>query len=39
MGQVTVFAIGLALVASILVLPSMLVLWERWHRRRATART
>lgn len=35
MGQVTVFAIGLALVASILVLPSMLVLWERWHRRRA----
>ena len=35
MGQVTVYAIGLALVASILVLPSMLVLWERWHRRRA----
>lgn len=35
MGQVTVFAIGLALVASILVLPSMLVLWERWHQRRA----
>ncbi len=34
MGQVTVYAIGLALVASILVLPSMLVLWERWHRRR-----
>lgn len=34
MGQVTVFAIGLALVASILVLPSMLVLWERWHRAR-----
>ena len=33
MGQVTVFAIGLSLVASILVLPSMLVLWERWHRR------
>lgn len=39
MGQVTVFAIGLALVASILVLPSMLVLWERWHRRRAVPRT
>lgn len=38
MGQVTVFAIGLALVASILVLPSMLVLWERWHRRRAAGR-
>ena len=33
MGQVTVFAIGLSLVAAILVLPSMLVLWERWHRR------
>ncbi len=33
MGQVTVFSIGLALVASILVLPSMLVVWERWHRR------
>src|SRR5690606_7223695 len=33
MGQVTVFAIGLSLLASILVLPSMLVLWERWHRR------
>ena len=37
MGQVTVFAIGLSLVAAILVLPSMLVLWERWHRRRQTS--
>ncbi|HEX2152649.1 MAG TPA: MMPL family transporter [Acidimicrobiia bacterium] len=37
MGLMTVYAIGLALVASILVLPSMLVLWERWHRRRAVA--
>jgi predicted RND superfamily exporter protein len=35
MGQVTFFAIGLALVAAIGVLPSMLVLWERWHRKRA----
>ncbi|HJR91542.1 MAG TPA: MMPL family transporter [Acidimicrobiia bacterium] len=34
MGQVTFFAIGLALFAAIGVLPSMLVLWERWHRRR-----
>ena len=34
MGQVTAFAIGLSLVAAILVLPSMLVLWEKWHRKR-----
>lgn len=34
MGQVTTFAIGLALIAAIGVLPSMLVLWERWHRGR-----
>ncbi len=32
MGQVTVFAIGLALAASVLVLPSMLALWDRYHR-------
>ncbi len=38
MGQVTVYAVGLSLVAAILVLPSMLALWERWHRRRASAR-
>ena len=37
MGQVTVYAVGLSLVAAILVLPSMLALWERWHRRRAQA--
>jgi uncharacterized protein len=36
MGQVTVFAIGLALVASVLVLPSMLALWDRYHQRRGT---
>ena len=35
MGQVTVYAVGLSLVAAILVLPSLLALWERWHRRRA----
>ena len=34
MGQVTAFAIGLSLIAAILVLPSMLVLWEKWHRKR-----
>ena len=35
MGQVTVYAVGLSLIAAILVLPSMLALWEKWHRRRA----
>jgi len=34
MGQVTVYAIGLALLAAVLVLPSMLALWDGWHRRR-----
>ena len=34
MGQVTAYAIVLSLVGAILVLPSLLVLWERWHRRR-----
>ncbi|MFP4553996.1 MAG: efflux RND transporter permease subunit [Actinomycetota bacterium] len=34
MGQVTVFAIGLSLLAAVLVLPSMLALWDGWHRRR-----
>ncbi|MGH8912794.1 MAG: MMPL family transporter, partial [Acidimicrobiia bacterium] len=38
MGQVTFFAIGLALIAAIGVLPSMLILWERWHRGRGKAR-
>lgn len=37
MGQVTVYAIGFALVAAVLVLPSMLVLWDAWHRRRGEA--
>ena len=34
LGEVTAWAILLSLVASVLVLPSMLVLWDRWHRRR-----
>lgn len=36
-GAVTVYAIGFALIASVLVLPSMLVLWDRWHLRRGEA--
>jgi uncharacterized protein len=34
-GFVTVYAIGFALLAATLVLPSMLALWDRWHRRRS----
>jgi len=34
LGEVTFWAILFALVASVLVLPSMLVLWDRWHLRR-----
>lgn len=34
MGQVTAYAIGFALVSAVLVLPSMLILWDRWHSRR-----
>jgi predicted RND superfamily exporter protein len=34
MGQVTVYAIGLSLIAAVLVLPSMLALWDSCHRRR-----
>jgi predicted RND superfamily exporter protein len=34
MGQVTVYAIGLSLIGAVLVLPSLLALWEAWHRRR-----
>jgi uncharacterized protein len=33
-GLVTVYAIGFALFAATVVLPSMLILWDRWHRRR-----
>ncbi|UCG41411.1 MAG: MMPL family transporter, partial [Acidimicrobiia bacterium] len=36
-GAVTFYAIAFALLASVLVLPSMLVLWDRWHRRRGDA--
>ncbi len=38
MGQVTVYAIGLALVAAVVVLPSMLALWDGYHRRRGDER-
>lgn len=37
LGLVTAYTILLALVGAILVLPSMLVLWDRWHRRRGEA--
>lgn len=37
MGQVTAYAIVLSLIGAVLVLPSMLVLWEAWHRRRGDA--
>jgi len=33
-GEVTFWAIVVALVGSVLVLPSFLVLWDRWHRSR-----
>jgi uncharacterized protein len=33
-GLVTVYAIGLAMLAATLVLPSMLTLWDRWDRRK-----
>ena len=33
-GLVTAYTILLALIAAVLVLPSMLVLWDRWHRGR-----
>jgi uncharacterized protein len=36
MGQVTVYAVGLSLVGAVLVLPSLLALWESWHRRRGS---
>ncbi|REK21970.1 MAG: RND family transporter [Actinobacteria bacterium] len=39
MGQVTAYAILLSLVGAVLVLPSMLVLWEGWHRRHGDAGT
>jgi predicted RND superfamily exporter protein len=33
-GEVTFWAIVVALVGSVLVLPSLLILWDRWHRNR-----
>lgn len=36
-GAVTFYAIAYALLFSLLVLPSMLVLWDRWHRRHGDA--
>ncbi len=36
-GFVLAYTIVLALLAAVLVLPSMLVLWDRWHRNRGDA--
>ncbi len=33
-GFVTAYTILLALLAAVLILPSYLVIWDRWHRRR-----
>ncbi len=33
-GFVTAYTIALALLAAVLILPSYLVIWDRWHRRR-----
>jgi len=38
-GFVTAYTILLASLTAILVLPSMLVIWARWHQRRDTVRT
>ncbi len=34
LGLVTAYTIAMALVGAVVVLPSLLVLWDRWHRRR-----
>ena len=34
LGLVTAYTIAMALVGAVVVLPSMLVLWDRWHRKR-----
>ncbi len=36
LGLVTAYAIGGALIAAVFVLPSLLILWDRWHRTRGT---
>ncbi|MFA9429484.1 MMPL family transporter [Egicoccus sp. AB-alg2] len=33
LGAVTAYAVGFSLLAATLVLPSLLVLWDRWHHR------
>lgn len=33
LGLVTIYAVGFALLAATVVLPSLLTLWDRWHRR------
>ena len=37
LGLVTAYTILFALIAAVIVLPSMLVLWDRWHRNRGGA--
>jgi len=37
LGLVTAYAIGGALIAAVFVLPSMLIMWDRWHRSRGTS--
>ena len=32
-GFVTAYTIFLAMLGAVLILPSLLVLWDRWHRR------
>ncbi len=34
LGLVTAYTIAMALVGAVVVLPSLLILWDRWHRRR-----
>jgi predicted RND superfamily exporter protein len=36
-GAVIAYAVAFALIAAVFVLPSMLVLWDRWHRGRGRA--
>jgi predicted RND superfamily exporter protein len=37
LGTVVAIAVGCSLIAAVLVLPSMLILWDGWHRRRGDA--
>jgi uncharacterized protein len=36
-GTIVAFSIGFAMLAAVLVLPSLLIMWDRWHRRRGHA--